>query len=50
MFEAKILELFEMCYENDTDNCTLTLEYDKAILEVDLAFRVKRGCRRNENI
>jgi len=42
MFEAKLLEIFETCYENDTDNCTLTLEYDKAILEVDFTFRVKR--------
>ena len=43
-FQSDLLDLFKMCYENHTDNCTLTFEYpkSKAIFEIDFTFRVKK--------
>lgn len=41
-FQNNLLDLFEMCYENHTDNCTLTFEYPNAVMEVDFTFRAKK--------
>ena len=41
-FQKDLLDLFEMCYENHTDSCTLTFEYSKAVLEIDFTFSVKK--------
>ena len=41
-FQNKLLDLFEMCYENHTDSCTLTFEYPNAVMEIDFTFRAKK--------
>lgn len=41
-FQNNILDLFEMCYENHTDTCTVTFEYNNAVMEIDFTFRAKK--------
>lgn len=41
-FQKNLLDLLEMCYENETDSCTLTFEYPSALLEIDFTFSVKK--------
>lgn len=38
-FQNDLLGLFEKCYENHTDSCTVTFEYSNAVMEVDFTFR-----------
>ncbi len=42
-FENKLLDLFEMCYKNNTDSCTVTYEYPDVVMEVDFTFRAKKA-------
>lgn len=39
-FKHDILDLLEKCIEAKTDSMTITFEYNKAILDIDLTFRV----------
>lgn len=41
-FQNNLLDLFEMCYENHTDSCTVTFEYPNAVMEIDFTFRAKK--------
>ncbi len=41
-FQKNLLDLFEMCYENHTDSCTVTFEYPNAVMEIDFTFRAKK--------
>lgn len=41
-FQMNLLNLFEMCYKNHTDSCTLTFEYPNAVMEVDFTFRAMK--------
>jgi hypothetical protein len=47
-FQNNLLDLFKMCYENHTDNCTLTFTYPNVVMEVDFTFRVK-GRSKDDN-
>lgn len=47
-FQNNLLDLFEMCYENHTDSCTVTFEYPNAVMEIDFTFRAKKRTD-NEN-
>lgn len=42
-FQKNLLDLLEMCYENETDSCTLTFEYPSVVIEIDFTFSVKKG-------
>lgn len=39
-FQKKLLDILMDCHENDTDSCTITIDYSKATLEVDMTFRL----------
>lgn len=41
-FQKGLLDLAEMCVKAHTDGCTLTFDYDDAVLETELTFKVKR--------
>lgn len=41
-FQMNLLDLCKMCYENNTNGCTLTFEYPNAVMEIDFTFRVKK--------
>ena len=49
-FQNNLLDLFEMCYENHTDTCTVTFEYPNSVMEIDFTFRArKRAEDENDN-
>jgi len=39
-FEKDILDLAEKCFKNQTDHIIVSLDYDNAVLDVDMTFRV----------
>ena len=39
-FQKKLLDIMIDCHENDTDSCTITIDYSKVTLEVDMTFRL----------
>ena len=39
-FQKKLLDIMMDCHENDTDSCTITIDYTKVTLEVDMTFRL----------
>lgn len=39
-FQKKLLDIMMDCHENDTDSCTITIDYSKVTLEVDMTFRL----------
>lgn len=41
-FQNNLLDLFEICYKNHTDSCTVTFEYPNVVMEVDFTFRAER--------
>lgn len=41
-FQNNLLDLFEMCYENHTDTCTVTFEYPNSVMEIDFTFRARK--------
>lgn len=41
-FQNELLDLFKMCYENHTDNMTLTFEYPKVKMAVEMTFKVEK--------
>ncbi len=38
-FQYDLLTLYEMCYENNTDSCTVTFDYPNSYLSIDFTFR-----------
>ena len=42
-FQEELLNLFEMCFKNHTDTCTLTFEYPNAVMEVEFTFSAKKN-------
>ena len=39
-FQKDILYLAEECFENQTDNITVSFDYDNCVLDIDMTFRV----------
>jgi hypothetical protein len=39
-FQKNILDLAEKCFKNQTDHIIVSLDYDNAVLDVDMTFRV----------
>ena len=39
-FPKKLLDILMDCYENDKDSWTITIDYSKSTLEVDMDFRL----------
>lgn len=39
-FEKDILDLAEKCFKNQTDHIIVSLDYDNAVLDIDMTFRV----------
>jgi hypothetical protein len=39
-FQRGILDLAEKCFKNQTDNITVSFDYDNCVLDVDMTFRV----------
>ena len=39
-FEKDILDLAEKCFKNQTDHIIISFDYDDAVLDVDMTFRV----------
>jgi hypothetical protein len=39
-FQRDILDLAEKCFKNQTDNITVSFDYDNCVLDVDMTFRV----------
>ena len=39
-FQKDILYLAEECFENQTDNITVSFDYDNCVLNIDMTFRV----------
>ena len=49
-FQKKLLDIMMDCHENDTDSCTITIDYSKAALEVDMTFRlIPKEAKEEEN-
>jgi hypothetical protein len=40
-FQKELLNICERCYKEESDNCTITFEYSRAVIEVDFTFRVR---------
>lgn len=49
-FQNELLDLFEMCHENQTDSCTVTFEYPNAIMEVDFTFRAEKQVEHRDEV
>ncbi len=41
-FQNELLDLFKLCYENHTDSMTLTFEYSKVKMAVEMTFKVEK--------
>lgn len=41
-FQKGLLDLAEICVKAHTDGCTLTFDYEDAVLETELTFNVRR--------
>lgn len=41
-FQQGLADILEMCMENKTDNCVITLDYGDAELVVDIMFSAKK--------
>lgn len=39
-FQWDILDLAEKCFDNNTDNITVSFDYDNCVLDIDMTFRV----------
>jgi hypothetical protein len=39
-FEKDILDLAEKCFKNHSDHIIVSLDYDNAVLDIDMTFRV----------
>lgn len=39
-FRNDLLDLFEICFNNQTDNITVSFNYDNCTLDIDMTFRV----------
>jgi septum formation topological specificity factor MinE len=39
-FQRDILDLAEKCFKNQTDHITVSFDYDNAVLDIDMTFRV----------
>lgn len=39
-FQWDILDLAEKCFENQTDNITVSFDYDNCVLDIDMTFRI----------
>jgi hypothetical protein len=39
-FQRDILNLAEECFKNQTDNITVSFDYDNCVLDIDMTFRV----------
>ena len=39
-FQKDILDLAEKCFKNQTDNITVSFDYDNCVLDIDMTFRV----------
>lgn len=41
-FQQGLADILEMCIENKTDNCVITLDYGDAELTVEIVFSAKK--------
>lgn len=41
-FQKDMLDLLEKCIKNNTDRLTISLDYERAILDIDITFKVHR--------
>ena len=41
-FKKDLLDLVETCFKNQTDNITVSFDYDNCVLDVDMTFRVHK--------
>ncbi len=41
-FQEDVVELLEKCMNHQTDSITITLDYGKAILDIDMTFKLRR--------
>ena len=41
-FQNELFDLLKLCYENHTDNMTLTFEYPKVKIDVEMTFKAEK--------